>query len=281
MAKGIIFDIKEMSVNDGPGVRTTVFFKGCPLRCAWCHNPEGLATTPQVRETGAACTACGKCRRPCGHDDCRPHGRCLHVCPLGRLNVCGRQVDSAGLARDIRRQADILNQNGGGVTLSGGEPLLQPAFLLALMEELRPLHVAVETSAHGDRALFEAMTERADLVIVDIKHMDDAVHRQFTGVGNGLILANVQRLMSSGRPFLVRVPLIPGVTDSDDNLRNTAQFLLGAPNLVGVELMPYNTLAGAKYRSVGCEYAPDFDEGRRPNMNCAPFLERGIPCSIL
>lgn len=281
MAKGIIFDIKEMSVNDGPGVRTTVFFKGCPLRCSWCHNPEGLSAVPQMRQTGAPCTGCGKCHLPCNHADCQPYERCLHVCPLGRLSVCGREVESAELAATIKRQAKFLESTGGGVTLSGGEPLLQPEFLLTLIEQLKPLHVAVETSAHGDEEVFASMAKQADLIIVDIKHMDDAVHHRFTGMGNRHILGNIEKLKQSDRPFIVRLPLIPGVTDTAANLQSTAQFLRGAPSLIGVELMPYNTLAGAKYRSVGCEYAPGFYEDRPPNMDCIPFVECGIPCSIL
>jgi pyruvate formate lyase activating enzyme len=281
MAKGVIFDIKEMSVNDGPGVRTAIFLKGCPLRCNWCHNPEGFLLSPQLKEAGPPCTLCGKCLRGCGHEDCRPYGRCLHVCPLGRLSVCGREVDSAELAAWVKRQAQFLSSSGGGVTLSGGEPLMQPEFLLALMEELKPLHVAVETSAYAEESVFREMVERADLVMADIKHMEDEVHRRYTGVGNVRILSNLSYLMESGRPFIIRVPLIPGVNDGTENLEQTAAFLQGAGNLHRVELLPYNTLAGAKYRAVGLEYKPLFDGNAHPIADCTPFTRRGIPCMVL
>lgn len=281
MAKGIIFDVKEMSVNDGPGVRTAIFLKGCPLRCRWCHNPEGFSPSPQIKQAGAPCTRCGKCAQGCSHEDCRPYGRCLHVCPMGRLSIYGREVDSTELAASAKRQARFLESTGGGVTLSGGEPLMQPEFLLALLSELKPMHVAVETSAHADEAVFIAMMERADLVMADIKHMDDEVHRRYTGVGNKRILSNLASLMKSGRPFIIRVPVIPGVNDDAANLESTAQFLSGAKNLLRVELMPYNVLAGAKYRMTGLEYEPGFDVNARPNADRAPFLKHGIPCVIL
>lgn len=281
MAKGIIFDIKEMSVNDGPGVRTTIFFKGCPLRCRWCHNPEGVDPAPKFKQTGILCTNCGKCLKECGHEDCRPYGRCLHICPLGRLGICGHEVDSAELTALVQCQADFLQGCGGGITLSGGEPLMQPEFLLALMEQLKPLHVAVETSAYADEAVFRAMIERVDLVMADIKHMDNETHRHYTGVGNKRILSNLSLLMASDKPFIVRVPLIPGINDDTANLERTAEFLKGTENLLRVELMPYNVLAGAKYRAVGLEYTPDFDVNALPNADCKLFEDRGIPCRVL
>lgn len=281
MVKGVIFDIKEMSVNDGPGMRTALFFKGCPLRCSWCHNPEGFLFLPQLKEAGAPCTCCGKCLRGCGHKDCRPFGRCVHVCPLGRLSVCGCEVESTELVAVVKRQAAFLMSSGGGVTLTGGEPLEQSDFLMELMTELRPLHVAVETSCHADNAAFRVMMDQADLVMADIKHMNEDVHKQYTGVGNRLILSNILQLMRSGRPFIIRVPLIPGVNDDTVNLHETAQFLSGARNLIRVELMPYNRLAGAKYRAVGLEYKPGFDENAKPNIDSVPFTECGIPCVIL
>jgi len=281
METGILFDVKELSVNDGPGLRTSVFLKGCPLRCIWCHNPEGLLPRPQLMESGAPCLGCGACRGGCGHADCRPFGRCLHVCPQGRLRVCGWREEAGALAARIREQESLLASSGGGVTLTGGEPLLQGGFLLALMAELKPLHVAVETSGCGDPDLFGEVARRADLLMVDLKQMDDGVHRRLTGAGNGPILSNLSRLMASGRPFIARIPLIPGVTDTPENLRETARFLSPARNLLRVELMPYNRLAGAKYASVGMEYRPEFGASHPPNIDGSPFEARGIEAVVL
>ena len=135
--KGIIFDIKEMAVHDGPGIRTTVFFKGCPLRCRWCHNPEGLSYEPQLMFKDARCINCKSCRRKCDHDDCQPFGRCIHACPENCLEITGRRVESADLAKELRESAYLLGNSFGGFTFSGGEPLAQPRFLLALLEELK------------------------------------------------------------------------------------------------------------------------------------------------
>ena len=281
MAKGVIFDIKEMSIHDGPGVRTTIFFKGCPLRCSWCHNPEGFSPVPQLKQSGPPCTECGKCYDPCAHDDCSMYGRCLHICPLGRLSVSGYEIDSFDISEKVKRQAAFLNSTGGGITISGGEPLMQPKFLIDLLSVMKPLHVAVETSAYSDEDIFREMVERADLVIADIKHMNDTVHRRYTGVGNGQILSNLSVLMRSECPFIIRIPVIPRVNDDMENLTKTADFLKAAKNLIGVELMPYNVLAGAKYSAVGMKYTPAFDTAAKPNTDCTPFSKQGIPCTVL
>lgn len=280
MASGVIFDIKEMSVNDGPGIRTTVFFKGCPLRCRWCHNPEGLSFEPEIKESGPPCLGCGLCRQPCGHEDCRPFGRCLHICPQGRLKLVGERVEAAALADRIKRQADFLLANGG-VTLSGGEPLAQPDFLIELERSLKPLHLALETSGQAPLPVFQAACALADLVMIDIKHMDPGQHKRWTGADNRRILANIAWLKARDIPFIVRVPLIPGVNDSQENLAATAAFLADVPALRHVELLPYNTLAGSKYASVGRTYDPGFDETRPPNIDCTPFAARGICCQVL
>ena len=277
---GRVFDLQRFCVHDGPGIRTSVFFKGCPLRCRWCHNPEGLAFEPEIKESGPPCLNCGLCRQACDHEDCRPFDRCLHICPQGRLKKAGERVEAAALAERIKVQADFLLANGG-VTLSGGEPLAQPDFLIDLMRSLQPLHLALETSGQAPLPVFQAACGLADLVMVDIKHMDAAEHRRWTGADNRRILANIAWLKAQAIPFIVRVPLIPGVNDGADNLAATAAFLAGAPALSHVELLPYNTLAGSKYASVGRTYDPGFDESRPPNIDCAPFAARGIRCQVL
>lgn len=247
---GIIFDLKEMAVHDGPGLRTTVFFKGCPLRCRWCHNPEGLSPQPQLLVKTARCRNCGLCRRGCGHDDCRPFGRCLHICPENCLEVAGRTLSAEALAAELRQSAQLLGSGFGGVTFSGGEPLAQPGFLLETASRLAGVHLCVETSGFAAEAVFRQAVDAMDYVIMDLKLADAELHRQYTGVDNGPILSNLRLLQRSGKPHLIRTPLIPGITDTAENLSAIEALLDGSP----WETLPYNPLAGAKYPMVGLEF---------------------------
>jgi len=247
---GTIFDIKEMAVHDGPGLRTTVFFKGCPLRCRWCHNPEGLSARPQLMYKQAACRHCGLCRKDCGHADCKPFGRCLHICPENCLEVTGRTVSAEELAAELRSSAEILGSGFGGVTFSGGEPLAQPDFLLETMDRLQGLHLCMETSGFAPEAVFRQVVERLDFVIMDLKLADPVLHRQYTGVDNGQILSNLRLLQTSGKPHLIRTPLIPGITDTAENLTAVKALVGDSP----WEQLPYNAMAGAKYRMLDMEY---------------------------
>lgn len=244
-AKGIIFDIKEFAQHDGDGVRTTVFFKGCPLRCVWCHNPEGLSPEPELYVGTNGCIDCGLCRKPCSHPDC-VYGRCLHICPQGLLRVSGKEYDADGLAERIKKSADFLSENGG-VTLSGGEPLMQWEFALELIRKLKPLNVAIETSGYAAPDVFRRVISECDLVFLDIKLASREDHRRYTGVYNDIILENLGILKSSGKAFVLRTPLIPGITDTEENLAGIAALADGAT----VELLPYNSLAPAKYPAVG------------------------------
>lgn len=282
--KGLVFDIKEMAVYDGPGIRTTVFLKGCPLRCMWCHNPEGWSPEPQLMVSHASCLHCGKCVQACPNGTqgpCLVCGQCIGVCPLRLRRVVGTYYEAQDLAGQLLRNRAILENTGGGVTFSGGEPLLQSQFMLEVVSHLQGLHCAVETSGYASGDMFEAVIARMDHVIMDIKLVDDARHREFCGQGNAAILANLQRLKASGKPFTIRIPLIPGVNDTQENLEATARLLEHADHLKTVELLPYHQAAGAKYDMVFLKYAPSFDVDRAPNADCAPFLSRGIPCTVL
>ena len=254
MARGVIFDIKEFALSDGPGIRTTVFFKGCPLRCAWCHNPEGLRREPELYRATAACTDCGRCLLPCTHPECRPYPRCLHACPRGLVRVAGAEWESDALAAKLLRGSDLFS-DGGGVTLSGGEPLLQPDFAIALLSALRAggVHTAIETSGYADPDTFLSVCTNADLVLMDIKLYDAEAHKRYTGVSNGSILENAAALKASGIPHVFRIPLIPGITDTAENLAAIARFVGDSR----AELLSYNALAPAKYPGVGMTY-PDF-----------------------
>ncbi len=246
--KGTIFDVKEFTVHDGPGVRTTVFFKGCPLSCIWCHNPEGMDTAPTLMVREAACTHCGACRKPCTHEDCKPHGRCLHTCPRGLISVAGREVTAGELAKKLAPSAPLFGEDGG-VTMSGGEPLMQPQFAIALADCLHEygIRVALQTSGFAKEETFAEVLSHVDYVLFDLKLADDDAHRRYTGVSCETIHKNLVQLQNSSKPHVIRIPLIPGITDTAENVSALAHLAADSD----VELMPYNPYAGAKYPQVG------------------------------
>ncbi len=268
--KGIIFDIKELTVHDGPGPRITVFVKGCPLRCRWCHNPEGLTAKPQLLWKENLCVHCGRCFVPCGHEECRPYGRCLHACERGALSIAGEEMTAAQLAGRLRGYEDMLKMMGGGITFSGGEPLMQPEFVYECAELLGGFHLAIQTSGYASPEVYRRIISRMDYVLQDIKLADPEAHRAWTGVDNAPILENIRWLKESGRQFVFRVPLIPGITDTPENLTAIA----GIAGEHRVELMPYNTMAGAKYAMVGMKYTL----GSEPNraMDYTRFFENAV-----
>ena len=251
---GTVFDIKEFSVHDGPGVRTTVFMKGCPLSCKWCHNPEGLSPHPEIMVRTARCRKCGLCLRPCTHEECKPFTRCLHACPDGLVSVAGKIWDADRLAAKLLQNADFMQSSGGGVTISGGEPTMQAEFVCELLDKLSGVHRAVQTCGFTTAERFMNVISRVEFVMMDIKLADPAMHREFCGVDNRIILENFERLRASGKDYVIRVPLIPDITDTYENLSAIAALVGDSP----VELLPYNNFAGAKYEGVGRTYTlPD------------------------
>ena len=267
-----IFEVREFCLHDGPGIRTTVFFKGCPLRCAWCHNPEGLSPEPEMLFKSAKCHHCGNCKN--GGD-----------CPHGARVPCGRRWTVSELVQEIRVNADILRSSGGGVTFSGGEPLAQPQFLCAVADELKtgtvPLHLALETSGYAPEAVYREVVERMDLVFQDLKHPDPAEHKRWTGVDPAPIHANLAWLKASGKPFIARIPLIPGVNDSDEAKEGFARLLDGKSGLLRVELLPYHLTAAAKYPFTGRAYEPGFDVTAPLNKETAAFERHGLPVVVM
>lgn len=263
---GIIFDIKKYAINDGPGIRTTVFFQGCPLNCWWCHNPEGQSRQPVLMYRNNRCTLCGTCIPACPHqaihlnssaftdrDKCDSCGKCCEICYNGARELTGREMTVAKVMAEIERDVPFYDQSGGGVTFSGGEPLLQPKFLLQLLRLCRAhdIHTSVDTSGYTSWRTLSSVRKYVNLFLYDLKLMDDKRHIHYTGVSNQIILRNLRQLAESGQTLLVRIPLIPGINDDEENLRQSAAFLSTLPNIVGVELMGYHDIATAKYEALG------------------------------
>lgn len=278
---GIVFDIKEFAVHDGPGMRVTVFMKGCPLRCIWCHNPEGLSPNPQLVKNEKNCVHCLCCEKlfPCKHPECQPYGICTKVCPMNILKISGTPYTPLALVERLKRYK-VFFKNGGGITFSGGEPLMQGEFVLECMKLLHNegICTGIETSAFCNSRLFESVMSEVDDIYIDLKEIDCEKHKKLTGVPNTVILENIKTLAESGRTFTIRMPLIPNVNDSDDELIGAAKFLHPFRDSIKVELLPYNTLTGAKYNLVGMVYSPNFDEKALPNTNVDIFTSRGFEC---
>jgi len=245
---GIIFDIKEFAVYDGNGMRTTVFFKGCPLRCKWCHNPEGLTNVPQLMIRENSCKHCGLCLRKCNHKECRPFNRCIHICPDNLIKIVGEEISAYDLAQRLLKNKDILLQ--GGVTFSGGEPLMQVDFLLETISYLDNINIAIETSGYINSQTFKKVIDKVDYVYMDIKLADENEHLKYTGVSNKLILDNLQVLKQSNIPCTIRTPLIPNITDTKENI-DAIDKLIGNLNH---ELIPYNEFASIKYNNLNIVY---------------------------
>ncbi len=259
--KGTIFDIKEFSIHDGPGGRFTIFLKGCPLKCIWCHNPEGLSPKPQLMHKKNMCTGCGNCMKECNHEDCRSFGRCIHGCANGCLSVSGKEISAVRLAKQIKANADFFDLTDGGVTISGGEPLLQSEFVYALADELGDIHKAIQTSGYADASVYMRVIDKMDYIMQDIKLADRELHKKYTGVYNDVILENIRYLKQSSKQFVFRVPLIPGITDTEENLKAVSKIAEGHQ----VELLSYNTLAGAKYEMLGMKYPLTITENSKKN----------------
>jgi pyruvate formate lyase activating enzyme len=268
--RGLITNVQRFSIHDGPGIRTTVFFKGCPLRCFWCHNPETLRMQPEVQLFPDRCIGCGACLERCAHgahvqvngqrqfqrDLCQACGRCVETCYAEALVMAGRWWTPEELVAELLRDQPFYEQSGGGITLSGGEPLLQQPFSLRVLQMCRQagLHTAIETAAFCRWESLAELLPWLDLLIMDVKLMDDAQHRAVTGVSNRRILENARRLAETDAPLIVRTPVIPTVNDTPYAICAVATFLRDFPNLLYYELMPFHRLAEGKYRSLDLPY---------------------------
>lgn len=280
---GIIFSIEEFAVYDGDGIRTTVFFKGCPLRCNWCHNPEGLSVERQIVKNKNGCLNCGKCIEVCEYNgkSCKLCGKCIDVCPKNLIRFSGTEITAEELAEKLLKNADILNSNGGGITFSGGECLMQGDFLLEVISLIKgKTHIAIETCGYAPGDLFKTVTDSVDLVMFDLKIMDDFNAIKYTGKDTVQILRNFKILNEGKTPFIVRVPLIPGVTDTIENMQKISDIVKGSRAL-RVELLPYNKMAGSKYKLIGKEYRPKFDDKKDVIINTEIFNDNGIKVKVM
>lgn len=249
-----VLQIQRYSLHDGPGIRTTAFLQGCPLRCLWCHNPESQPMGSEVFIDRAACIGCGRCQSVCDRAQCVGCGACEQVCPTGARTLRGRAMDVRELAAEASKDRIFFEQSGGGVTFSGGEPLCQAEALCAALEALRAegIHTLVDTCGYAPWEALHRVAARCDGFLYDIKHMDHAAHQRLTGVGNGLILENLRRLCAEA-PVRLRLPIIPGCNDAPENLAKTADFAAGL-RLQGVHLLPYHGTGSYKYGKMGRDY---------------------------
>lgn len=276
---GRIFDIKRFALHDGTGIRTTAFLKGCPLRCPWCQNPEGIDPAPGVWYEAQRCIRCGHCAELCPEgaisfdperdpavqvdpELCTACGACIDGCPTGALRWDSRELDSDELVRELARDRVFFESSGGGVTLSGGEPLFQAGYALAVLRQAHEdgLHTAVETTLFVARRVLQDVLPHVDLFLTDLKMWDPEMHREIVGVENTLIVDNIRFLAEQraahGRPDLVvRLPLIPELTATTANIRAVARFVSQLPGDIPLELLNFNPLAAGKYRTLGRSYA--------------------------
>ena len=245
---GMIFDFKRYTLHDGPGIRAAVHFKGCPLSCWWCHNPESQSAIPQTLFRKERCISCGACDGGPFED--------ADSCPSGAKELCGKKITVSDLMTQVLKERIFFEQSGGGVTLSGGEPLLQPDFAIAVLKECRKheIHTAVDTCGFADRSVLMEILPLTDLFLYDVKHMDSEKHLEYTGVGNELILSNMEALGKSGALICARMPFIPGINTDEKNLHSASAFLRKIGGVVKVNLLPYHNAAEEKHRRWNIDY---------------------------
>jgi pyruvate formate lyase activating enzyme len=267
---GRIFDIKRYSIHDGPGIRTTVFLKGCSLHCLWCHNPESVDPRPELMHWPGRCTRCSSCVKACpigalskdaagavviDRAKCDLCGKCAEACLYDAMQMVGRDMSVEDVLEEAGKDLVFYEQSGGGVTLSGGDPFVQSAFAEALLDGCRSrgIRTAVDTAGMSSNGVLDRLAAKTDLVLYDIKCMDDARHREMTGVSNVSIIENLKRLAARGTEIWVRIPLVAGVNDDEDNIRRTIDFLRSLKTIKRVGLLPYHSGGMEKARRISKE----------------------------
>jgi pyruvate formate lyase activating enzyme len=300
MHSGQLFDIQHFGVHDGPGIRTLVFMKGCPLRCTWCCNPESHQPCAQVRYLRSRCRGCHLCSETCPHGaiepltgfvrigftrctGCNDH-LCLDACPHEALSLCGFRMSSRELVSEVVKDLDFYRNSGGGVTFTGGEPLAQPEFLRESLEfcKTKGIHTAIETCGYGSLENLRAIVPYTDLFLYDLKLADPAMHREFTGKSNRLILKNLEYLSHEQKEIIIRLPLVPGITDTPDNIGAIIR-LMKELGLGEINLEPYHPLGITKYEQFGISRPPleiEPDPLDDPENLISRFLKEGISCTL-
>jgi pyruvate formate lyase activating enzyme len=297
---GVVFDIQKFTVHDGPGIRTAVFMKGCPLRCSWCQNPESVRKDPQISYFPNLCIGCGMCAPACPENGikadgkeliskvylalCQHCGRCAEACCSGALHMIGSQMSVEEVYKVVASDLPFYQSSGGGVTFTGGEPTYQPEFLTAMASlfKERGLHLLIETCGHFAWDSAAKAISLMDIVYLDIKHMDDAKHRRATGQGNAIIHENAHRIDALGMPIRVRVPLIPGFNDSPEDFSAILRFAASLKNLDKVQVEPYHRFGMSKYQHIGWGYSltelePPSDLAVTELLHLAESI--GVPCT--
>lgn len=296
-----IFDIKRFAINDGPGIRVTLFMKGCPLRCVWCHNPEGLESRQQKMYVKKKCIGCQTCVEMCPQHglvltpdgikqtaECTHCGKCVEECPTLALEMAGKEYSMDQLMNLVEKDRIVMETSGGGVTLCGGEPLMHPDYLIEILQELgrRGLHRTVDTTLYASETTVEKVLPHTDLFMVDMKHMDSALHQKYTGVPNEPILKNIRLIAEKGARYWIRIPLIEGVNADEENITCCAEFLKGLPTPPEiVNILPYHDIGIGKHKRLGTDYNPDELVMSTPSQewqeHCVElFKSYGFDCKI-
>jgi len=300
MSNSLIFDIKRYAINDGPGIRVVIFFKGCNLHCAWCHNPESISPKVEKMYTPAKCIKCGTCVDACPENAitltpdgiisnteiCKMCGKCAEVCPTKAIEMSGKVMSVNEIMDIIEKERIFFDQSDGGVTFSGGEPLVHTKILIELLDECgkRGIHRAIDTAGNVDTETILEVAMRTDLFLYDLKMMDSHLHRKWIHSGNERILHNLKVLAETGAHIIIRIPLIGGVNDIDENIEQTAQFISGlAGDKKEVHLLPYHAIAQNKYMKLG--KPEDFETLQQPDKEIlvkaiGKFREYGIKASV-
>lgn len=300
MQNSLIFDIKRYAINDGPGIRVVVFFKGCNLHCAWCHNPESISAKTEKMYAPVKCLKCGTCVEACPEkaitltpdgiitdaDLCKACGKCAEVCPTKAIEMSGKAMTVPEIMEIIEKERIFFDQSGGGVTFSGGEPLIHSAMLIEMLDECRKrsIHTAIDTAGNVSTENILEVAKRTDLFLYDLKMMDSDLHKKWIHSGNERILENLKAISQTGAHIIIRIPLIGGINDTIQNIKQTAKFIA---ELEGekkeVNLLPYHSIAENKYKKLG--KSTDFEKLSEPDQNSldqaiSTFAEYGINATV-